>query len=668
LGDTHVKGVLINIFGGILRCDVLAEGVVRAAGPGGSADDPRTIVARFPPFFNEDPNDTDPVDGDIFSPLLYTLVAPFCEPDTPDPLNSGQYISRATSLDPASPDTDGDGVSDGAELLGYDVIEAMVAAVDFATHGQVCDATSFGALAGTACSLDADCQDPALAEGEVGVGQCEDEPVLLFFAQGDDVLVRDYSATIVAGDVIFLPGPNGQLDADYEALLQWDNGDVALVRREPQTIRSNPLDSDTDDDGLSDGAELLLGSNPIDPTDADGLRDSDGDGIFDIDESRGFLITVNGASLTVYSNPTRPDTDDDGLPDFVEYQVGSNPANGDTDGDGLSDYDEFSAGQFAQYAIYAQRFDNFTLDSSLSMQYGTNLNNRDSDNDTLDDAAEISGFGLLVTVNGQPTQLFATTNPLSNDTDVDGLEDGAEINTYGTHPALADTDGDGRLDGAEVNDVFFRSKVSLERRIGNTTVPIVFNSGTYRTDPLISDAVVVITLQQFSLNRNGEGNPDWDWDIRLQAPLGVDSGNFFESVDGSVIESYFEYDWETFPGVSISSDERYVIYNPDAFTSSVSGYTQYSAGLEGGFITLPLSFWTAQLGQSIYVPMIPGESITLSGSLAQYDGSGLFSCGGTFLNSYSLEELIGNGGAISEQINLSSGSCEATLRYSIRIQ
>ena len=31
LGDTHVKGVLINIFGGILRCDVLAEGVVRAA-------------------------------------------------------------------------------------------------------------------------------------------------------------------------------------------------------------------------------------------------------------------------------------------------------------------------------------------------------------------------------------------------------------------------------------------------------------------------------------------------------------------------------------------------------------------------------------------------------------------------------------------------------------
>jgi succinyl-CoA synthetase beta subunit len=31
LNDTNVKGILINIFGGILRCDVLAEGVVKAA-------------------------------------------------------------------------------------------------------------------------------------------------------------------------------------------------------------------------------------------------------------------------------------------------------------------------------------------------------------------------------------------------------------------------------------------------------------------------------------------------------------------------------------------------------------------------------------------------------------------------------------------------------------
>jgi len=31
LSDKNVKGILINIFGGIMRCDILAEGVVAAA-------------------------------------------------------------------------------------------------------------------------------------------------------------------------------------------------------------------------------------------------------------------------------------------------------------------------------------------------------------------------------------------------------------------------------------------------------------------------------------------------------------------------------------------------------------------------------------------------------------------------------------------------------------
>ena len=31
LSDPNVKGILINIFGGIMRCDILAQGVVEAA-------------------------------------------------------------------------------------------------------------------------------------------------------------------------------------------------------------------------------------------------------------------------------------------------------------------------------------------------------------------------------------------------------------------------------------------------------------------------------------------------------------------------------------------------------------------------------------------------------------------------------------------------------------
>ena len=32
LGDENVKAILVNIFGGIVRCDLIAEGVVAAAG------------------------------------------------------------------------------------------------------------------------------------------------------------------------------------------------------------------------------------------------------------------------------------------------------------------------------------------------------------------------------------------------------------------------------------------------------------------------------------------------------------------------------------------------------------------------------------------------------------------------------------------------------------
>src|SRR6202167_2883066 len=31
LSDPHVQGILVNIFGGIMRCDIIAEGVIAAA-------------------------------------------------------------------------------------------------------------------------------------------------------------------------------------------------------------------------------------------------------------------------------------------------------------------------------------------------------------------------------------------------------------------------------------------------------------------------------------------------------------------------------------------------------------------------------------------------------------------------------------------------------------
>lgn len=80
------------------------------------------------------------------------------------------------------------------------------------------------------------------------------------------------------------------------------------------------------------------------------------------------------------------DTDEDGLTDFDEEEIGTDPEDSDTDGDLLDDFDEY-AGE---------------------------------------------------------------TDPTDADTDDDGIDDGEEQLTWGTDPADADTDGDGLSDGDEV--------------------------------------------------------------------------------------------------------------------------------------------------------------------------------------------------------------------------
>ena len=75
---------------------------------------------------------------------------------------------------------------------------------------------------------------------------------------------------------------------------------------------------DTDNDGLNDEEESDLGTNPND-------ADTDGDGLTD------------GEELTLGTNATNSDTDGDGLNDGEESTLGTNPNDADTDGDGVND-------------------------------------------------------------------------------------------------------------------------------------------------------------------------------------------------------------------------------------------------------------------------------------------------------------------------------------------
>jgi hypothetical protein len=104
---------------------------------------------------------------------------------------------------------------------------------------------------------------------------------------------------------------------------------------------------------------------------------------------------------TGYStDPTDPDSDNDGLDDGAEELAGSNPFMADTDGDGLSDPQEV----------------NLTH---------THPNSADTDGDGINDA--------------------------NDDEDGDSLTNLAEITQHGTAPRKADTDGDGLSDSAELS-------------------------------------------------------------------------------------------------------------------------------------------------------------------------------------------------------------------------
>lgn len=115
------------------------------------------------------------------------------------------------------------------------------------------------------------------------------------------------------------------------------------------------------------------------------------------------------------------DSDGDGLPDFVEEQIGTDINKEDTDGDGLTDYQEY----------YVLGTDPLVYDSVTE---GVSDADADCDSDGLSNIRE---FEL-------------GTKPFNPDTDNDGLTDGDEVNIYGTDPLKYDTDDDGISDGDEI--------------------------------------------------------------------------------------------------------------------------------------------------------------------------------------------------------------------------
>ncbi|MEJ2249579.1 MAG: PKD domain-containing protein, partial [Candidatus Lokiarchaeota archaeon] len=179
--------------------------------------------------------------------------------------------------------------------------------------------------------------------------------------------------------------------------------------------KTSPYNKDTDGDGLLDGydasgiGELTLGTNPL-------LADSDSDGLNDGYElyGRNISITKMNGKMIIYttSDPFFNDTDNDGVSDYKEFQLGTNLRVKDTDGDGLDDLNDPFPTTYDQDEDGISDFKEFRL--------GTCLNQSDTDEDGLQDGEELYGWGIM----------GFQTNPLLPDNDFDFLSDGSEVKTY----------------------------------------------------------------------------------------------------------------------------------------------------------------------------------------------------------------------------------------------
>ena len=265
----------------------------------------------------------------------------------------------------------------------------------------------------------------------------------------DPKLNSDWSSPIswktpAAAPTVLTPEPSSQssvpTDTDGDGISDADEKegwsiDVTFMdaSETKMWVYSDPTKPDTDDDGRGDYWEK---QNKTDPTRAD----TDGDGLTDNkEEEQGpNPPTTQYTPTSQYTNPTMADSDRDGLSDAMEIKLKTNPLKHDTDGDKLPDGEE---------VLGVIRGD-FTMYSNPLLE--------DSDGDGIDDYTEINGWPMMI--NGVDETAFS--NPLSKDSDGDGIDDYTEINgwtmtingleeTVFGNPSSTDTDGDGLKDGLE---------------------------------------------------------------------------------------------------------------------------------------------------------------------------------------------------------------------------
>jgi gliding motility-associated-like protein len=352
--------------------------------------------------------------------------------DTTSTTVSGNVTINVTDIDEIT-DTDGDGVPDSIELSdGTDPTDG-------------CSYVSSSVSLSPSIAWEAlDCDADGLTNGEekdLGTNPKNKD------TDGDGVLdgteVTDSTNPLNPCDYI-------TASITEERTSQWLNADCdkdGLTNGEEIDLGTDPFDADTDGDGVLDGTEVTDGTNPLDVCDYVSAH-------------------ITQVQKEAWLNA---DCDNDGLTNEKEKDLGTDPFNADTDGDGVLDGTEVSDGtdplDLCDLILSHQTLnpsdewnatdcDEDGLSNKEEKELGTDPKNPDTDGDGVLDGTEV--------LDGtDPLDLcdfilsHQTLNPSEEwnvaDCDEDGLTN-KEEKELGTDPKNPDTDGDGVLDGRELTD------------------------------------------------------------------------------------------------------------------------------------------------------------------------------------------------------------------------
>jgi hypothetical protein len=315
---------------------------------------------------------------------------------------------------------------------------------------------------------------------------------------------------------------------------------------------------------------------------AEPAGDTDGDGLSDAQELGGWRIAVDELGFPgspelalvrgVTSDPNEPDTDADGLSDFVEFLIRSDPRRLDTDDDGLSDFEEWDRWHSSPSSI--------DTDGDARGPTGDMAPNA-----ALFDGNELGKFR-------DPNDPWLGTSPTLADTDGDGATDYEELGGLGRHPLIAQVP---EVEVSFTGPIDVRLNVQYAESVGETvqygttvTESETATRSDSRTDTVMHKAGVSLAIHK---------------------EAGVASGSFTATAGWTLTGSY-EHTWghteTTTMETSTTESETHSRYVTDQITQTETAATGViSAGLRFHNPSA-VTYELAHLGVSVLQLQPPG--------------------------------------------------------------